>query len=100
MKKSTIVIIAVLGVILVWAITAYNGLVKQDETVGTAWSNVENQYQRRADLIPNLVSTVKGYASHEKETFEAVTAARSRATQMSVDADELIEKINDFIKDK
>ena len=97
MKKSTIVIIAVLGVILVWAITAYIGLVKQDETVGTAWSNVENQYQRRADLIPNLVSTVKGYASHEKETFEAVTAARSRATQMSVDADELTpEKLQEY----
>ena len=97
MKKSTIVIIVVLGIILVWAVSAYNGLVKQDEAVSTAWSNVENQYQRRADLIPNLVNTVKGYAAHEKETFEAVTSARSRATQMTVSADNLTpEKLQQY----
>ena len=81
MKKSTIIIIAVIGVAVVWAIMGYNGMVKADEAVSTAWSNVENQYQRRADLIPNLVNTVKGYAAHEKETLDAVTTARTRATQ-------------------
>lgn len=67
----------------------YNTMVEKDEAVSNAWSNVENQYQRRADLIPNLVSTVKGYAAHEQETLEAVVAARSKATQVTVDADGL-----------
>ena len=64
-------------------------MVEKDEAVSHAWSNVENQYQRRADLIPNLVNTVKGYAAHEKETLEAVVAARSKATQVTVDAENL-----------
>ena len=89
MKKSTIIILAVIAVIAVWAVTGYNRLVKADEAVSTAWSNVENQYQRRADLIPNLVNTVKGYAVHEKETLDAVVAARTRATQVAVDAENL-----------
>ena len=89
MKKSTIIIIAAIAVIAIWAISGYNGLVKMDESVSTAWSNVENQYQRRSDLIPNLVNTVKGYAAHEKETLEAVMSARSKATQMTIDADNL-----------
>ena len=92
MKKSTIIIlavIAVVAVVAVWAVTGYNRLVKADEAVSTAWSNVENQYQRRADLIPNLVNTVKGYAAHEKETLDAVVAARTRATQVAVDAENL-----------
>ena len=72
MKKSTIIVIVVIVLIAIWGITSYNGMVKMDESVSTAWSNVENQYQRRSDLIPNLVNTVKGYASHEKETFQAV----------------------------
>lgn len=67
----------------------YNTMVEKDEAVSTAWSNVENQYQRRADLIPNLVNTVKGYASHEKETLESVVSARSKATQMTLKADDL-----------
>lgn len=103
MKKSTLimtaVIIAVIAIIVSWGINSYNGLVKIDESVNTAWSNVENQYQRRADLIPNLVNTVKGYAAHEKETFQAVTEARSKATQMSIHADELTpEKMQEYQK--
>ncbi len=99
MKKSTIILIAVIAIAAIWGISAYNGLVKMDESVSTAWSNVENQYQRRADLIPNLVNTVKGYAAHEKETFQAVTEARSKATQMSINADELTpEKMLEYQK--
>lgn len=89
MKKSTIIVLAVIALVVIWGVSSYNGIVQMDESVSTAWSNVENQYQRRSDLIPNLVNTVKGYASHEKETFEAVTEARSKATQMSISADEL-----------
>lgn len=89
MKKTWIIIIAVLAVIVVYGITSYNSMVAQDEAVGTAWSDVENQYQRRADLIPNLVNTVKGYAAHEKETFDAVVSARAKATQTTISIDEL-----------
>lgn len=75
----------------------YNTMVDKQETVGQAWSNVENQYQRRADLIPNLVNTVKGYASHEKETLEGVMAARAKATQITVDPNNMTpEKIKAF----
>ncbi|MBQ2807736.1 MAG: LemA family protein [Bacteroidaceae bacterium] len=89
MKKSTIIILVILAIVVVWGITGYNGLVKSDEAVSTAWSNVENQYQRRADLIPNLVNTVKGYAAHEQETLDAVVAARARATQVTIDAENM-----------
>ena len=99
MKKSTIIILVVVAVVAVWAVTGYNGLVKADEAVSNAWSDVENQYQRRADLIPNLVNTVKGYASHEKETLDAVISARTRATQVTVDADNLTpEKLLEYQK--
>ncbi len=99
MKKSTIIILVVAVVAIIWGVTSYNGLVKMDEGVGTAWSNVENQYQRRADLIPNLVNTVKGYAAHEKETLDAVVTARTRATQMTVNADDLTpEKLQAYQK--
>lgn len=89
MKKSTIIISVVVAIIALWGIMGYNKLVKAEEAVSTAWSNVENQYQRRADLIPNLVNTVKGYAAHEQETLDAVIAARTRATQLRVDDEEL-----------
>lgn len=85
MKKVTIIaIVAVVAIIAIWAISGYNSLVGMDENVSNQWANVETQYQRRADLIPNLVNTVKGYAAHEKETLEGVIAARSQATQIKV----------------
>lgn len=99
MKKANIIIIAVVALIVIWGISGYNGLVTMDENVSGQWSNVETQYQRRADLIPNLVSTVKGYALHEKETLEGVIQARSAATQIKVDADELTpEKLAEYQK--
>ena len=99
MKKSTIIIIVVVALLAIWGVSGYNGLVTMDENVSGQWSNVETQYQRRADLIPNLVNTVKGYASHEKETLEGVVEARSKATQMTVDANDLTpEKLAEYQK--
>lgn len=91
-SKSTIIILAIVAIILVWGVSSYNSLVTEDETVNTEWANVQTQYQRRADLIPNLVNTVKGYAAHEKETLEGVIEARSKATQITVSADDLSEE--------
>lgn len=87
MKKNKGLIIALVVIVLValWGITSYNGLVSMDEAVSNKWANVETQYQRRSDLIPNLVSTVKGYATHERQTLEAVMQARSQATQVKID---------------
>lgn len=93
MKKSIIIILAVVAILVIWAVSVYNGLVTMDENVSGQWANVETQYQRRADLIPNLVNTVKGYATHEKETLEGVVAARSQATQIKVDAADLTRKV-------
>lgn len=76
---------AVILVLVLWGVGGYNGLVNMDEEVNNKWANVETQYQRRSDLIPNLVSTVKGYAQHESKTLEAVMAARSQATQVKID---------------
>ncbi len=80
---------AVILILAVWSISGYNGLVQMDENVTNKWANVETQYQRRADLIPNLVNTVKGYAKHESTTLENVVKARSEATQMKLTADDL-----------
>lgn len=85
MKKSTIILLAVLAVLVLWGISTYNSLAQLDEKVNTAWGNVQTQYQRRANLIPNLVEVVKGYAKHEQSTFEAVIAARSKATSVTID---------------
>lgn len=99
MKKSIIIILAVVAILVIWAVSVYNGLVTMDENVTGKWANVETQYQRRADLIPNLVNTVKGYATHEKETLEGVVAARSEATQIKVDAADLTpEKLAQYQK--
>ena len=92
MKRSTVVILVVVGVVLVlffWFKNGYNSMVKEQEGVQTAWSQVENVYQRRADLIPNLVNTVKGYAAHESQTLEGVVNARAKATQLTVDPENL-----------
>ena len=94
-----IIPVAIIVVIVLWAIGGYNGMVKMDEQVQNSWANVETQYQRRADLIPNLVSTVKGYAKHEQQTLEDVVKARSEATQVKVDAENLTpEKLAAFQK--
>lgn len=98
-KKSTIIVIAIVAVVAIWAVSAYNGLVNLDEGVANKWGDVETQYQRRADLIPNLVNIVKGYATHEQETLESVVAARSQATQIKVDPENLTpEKLAEFQK--
>lgn len=81
--------IGVAAVVALFFYSSYNGLVNREEGVASAWANVETQYQRRADLIPNLVSTVKGYAAHEASTLAAVTDARARATSIALRADEL-----------
>lgn len=99
MKKSTIIVLVIIAAVAIWGITGYNGLVNAEETVSNAWSNVESQYQRRADLIPNLVNTVKGYAEHEAQTLQAVTDARVRATQMNVNVEDLTpEKLLEYQK--
>lgn len=86
MKKLSVLIIGVVAaVVAVYSISVYNSLAKASQEVAGAWSNVETQYQRRSDLIPNLVNTVKGYAKHETETLESVVAARAAATSITVD---------------
>lgn len=87
MKKQTWIIIGVIvAVVLIFCWSAYNGLATAQQDVAAKWSNVETQYQRRNDLIPNLVNTVKGYAAHERETLDGVVKARAAATSVNVDA--------------
>ena len=92
MKKGLVALIVVAVLVLggfIWVKNVYNQIVVSDEYVQATWAQVENVYQRRADLIPNLVSTVKGYAAHESETLENVVAARAKATQVTVDPSDL-----------
>ncbi len=97
MKKSTIGLIAAVVIIGGWVMSSYNGMVSEQEKATTAVANVQSAYQRRADLIPNLVEVVKGYASHEKSTFEAVVNARAKATQITLDPSNLTpEKLKEF----
>lgn len=87
MKK--IILVAIVAIFSMTSCSTYNGMVTKEEAVKTAWSNVETQYQRRADLIPNLVSTVKGYASHEESTLKEVVEARAKATSVNLSLEEL-----------
>ncbi len=91
--KSTRILSIAAGIAMLPALSScnYNSLVEKDQAVNQSWAEVENQYQRRADLIPNLVATVKGYAAHEEETFQKVTEARAKATSVNITADQLDE---------
>lgn len=88
------ILMAVMTVVMASSLSScnYNSLVEKQQNVDQAWAQVENQYQRRADLIPNLVNTVKGYSSHESETLQKVTEARAKATSITIDADNLNEE--------
>ena len=95
MKKTLVIvigIIAVIAAIFLWGVSVNNRLVTYDESVAKAWSQVENVYQRRADLIPQLVNTVKGAANFEKSTFTEVVEARAKATSVNIDANNLSEQ--------
>jgi len=96
MKKTGcllgVVVLVFLAIIIFWGIAKYNGFVTQEEAVKSQWANVENVYQRRADLIPNLVATVKGYATHEEKTLTEVIEARAKATQTTIDPTKLTDE--------
>lgn len=100
MKKSTLTLIIILAVVVIFGgcgVSKYNNIVRQDQAVKGKWSNVEAQYQRRADLIPNLVATVKGAANFEKETLTQVMEARAKATQITIKGDDLTpEKVQQY----
>lgn len=83
--STTIILLIILAVVVLWAIVAYNNFVKLVQRTKEAWADIDVQLKRRYDLIPNLIETVKGYAAHERATFDAVTEARAKATQVHVD---------------
>lgn len=100
-KKIILILLAVFMVSAIaigsFFMSSYNGLVQKDEAVSNQWAKVQSQYQRRSDLIPNLVNTVKGYAKHESETLQGVISARAKATQMTVNAENMTpEKLQQF----
>ncbi len=100
MKKGTIILLGIVGVVILlvmWGIGAYNSLIGLEQAVSSAWSQVENQYQRRADLIPNLVNTVKGFAAQEREVLTGVVEARAKATAIQV-TKEVLEDPDAFAK--
>ena len=92
MRNFKIIVLLSIFASVFFTSCSYNSMVEKEETVSSQWGQVQNAYQRRADLIPNLVNTVKGYASHEEQTLTAVVDARSKATQISVNADDLTEE--------
>lgn len=97
MSKGLIAIIIVAVIAAIYGVSTYNGLVDKQETVDKQWANVQNAYQRRADLIPNLVSTVKGYANHEEQVLIGVVEQRAKATQMTIDPANLTpEKLKEY----
>ena len=91
MKKTVIIIGIIVGIILIWGIGTYNSLVTKQENTKKAWSHVENVYQRRANLVPNLVALVKNYAEYEQGTILAVTEARAKATTTTVNKEDINE---------
>ena len=94
MKKTGIIVLVIVGVILIWGVGTYNGFVKKQEAMTTAWGQVENVYQRRADLVPNLVAVVKNYTEYEQGTLIAVTEARAKAAHSTVNTENFDE--NEF----
>ncbi len=96
--KALIVLVIAAIAFAIFAVPVYNKLISKDEEVKAAWSQVQNQYQRRADLIPNFVETVKGYASHEKDTLEGVINARAKATAVNINAESLAQDPEAFAK--
>lgn len=97
MNKTLIIILGIVLVIALWITGSYNGFINKQEAANEAFANVQATYQRRADLIPNLVEVVKGYAKHESQTLENVINARAKATQITINSDDLTsEKIAEF----
>ncbi len=92
MKKNLIILVVAIVSLMSFSSCGYNDMVEKEQTVEQTWAEVQNQYQRRADLIPNLVNTVKGYANHESATLEKVTQARAAATSITIDAENLNEE--------
>ncbi len=97
MRKIITFVVALLAAVSIWGVVTYNRFVKTQEEMHTAWGQVENVYQRRADLVPNLVTAVKSYAAYERKVFEAVTEARSKATAINLEISTMTDtQLDDF----